>query len=192
MIGVKQKQNTKRYNKSGMTLIELLISVALLSTVIITVTEIFKISIDGQRKIVAAQNVQESLKYFFEVVSKEMRMAKVSEAGECGNTSGQSKVYFVSLDSQELYFKNYNDQCVVYSLATVDDINRFQIERGLDSGYITPESVNLTSIRFYVVDDLLASTQSRVSLHIDAEAVGEYLFHSLINLQTSITSRYYY
>lgn len=192
MIGVNSKQKKKKYNKPGMTLIELLISVALLSTVIITVTEIFKISIDGQRKIVAAQNVQESLKYFFEVVSKEMRMARVSSDGECGNISGQAKVYSVSLDNQTLYFKNYNGECVVYSLTVDDGINRFQIDRDLDSGYITPEVVNITGLRFYVTDDLLSSVQSRVTLHIDAEAVGEYLFHSLINLQTSITSRYYY
>jgi len=64
-------------NKSdrGFTLIEVIVSVALFSVIILGATQIFSLVIDSQRSAIATQNVKESLKYFLEVTAKEMRMA---------------------------------------------------------------------------------------------------------------------
>jgi len=67
MIGNKQP---------AFSLIEVVVSVALFSAVILSATGIFKMVIDSQRGAMAAQNVQESLKFFLEVTGKEIRMAR--------------------------------------------------------------------------------------------------------------------
>lgn len=71
MIGDSLRRNkliTK--NKKGFTLIEVMVSVTLFVVIMMAVTNIFKMVIDAQRNAIAAQNVQESLKYFLKSLAK--------------------------------------------------------------------------------------------------------------------------
>ena len=69
-------------NNTGVTLIELLVAVTLFSVIMLSATAIFKIMVEGQRNAIAAQNAQESMRYVFEVMAKEIRMAQKSN-DEC-------------------------------------------------------------------------------------------------------------
>src|SRR3989338_10006398 len=64
--------------EKGTSLIELLVAITLFSFMILAATQIFKMVIDGQRNAVSAQNVQENIRYAMEKISKEIRMAKIS------------------------------------------------------------------------------------------------------------------
>ena len=184
MIGINFKKNQK---KRGFSLIEVLVSVSLFVIIIMSATEIFKMVIEGQRDAIASQNVQESLKYFFEVIGKEMRMARRND-GSCVNVPiGQ--IFHVSNNGlgDVLYFKNFHEQCVAYQLATDNDTQRFRITRNVNTGFISPQKINIEALRF----SLDSTGQPTVTVSIKAWAVGENRFKSEMEIQTSITSRYY-
>ena len=167
-------------NKKGVTLLELIVAVAIFSVVVLSAMEIFQMVIEGQRSAIAAQNIQESMRYVFEVISKEMRMAQKSGAGVCISAN---KVFETDLNNNELRFINEKDVCVRYYLEN----NRLKIDRGSDSDFITPDEIKISDIYFKVVD----YAQSRVNIMMDIEAVGKAMHKQPIKMQTTISSRYY-
>ena len=179
-------------NKRGVSLIELIVSVGLFSVVMLSATEIFKTVVDGQRSAISAQNVQENIRYALEKISKEIRMAQIS------NTlclpAGVNKVFNTAAGSTELYFKNQYGDCVTYYL----DSNRLNINvaTGISAGtyYITPAKIEASNLKFFVEDDLIGafhSTQPYVTVVMDAKAVGLAIHEQKIKIQMTVSSRYY-
>lgn len=175
--------------KTGFTLVEVLISVSLFSLIILSATNIFKLVIDSQRGALAAQNVQESLKYFLEVTGKEIRMAQKDE-GTCANIP-DDQIFVISTNSfgDVLSFKNYYDQCVVYALAADGDNRRFQVTRNTEIDFISPEKIRIDALQFVLNQS--ADTQPVITVNLLAYALNERQFKSEMTLQTSIASRYY-
>ncbi|MFA6995618.1 MAG: prepilin-type N-terminal cleavage/methylation domain-containing protein [Patescibacteria group bacterium] len=188
---------------SGFTIIEVIVSVALFSVIILIATQIFLMVVDSQRSALATQNVQESLKYFLEVTAKEMRMAQKNNDPEniCLNVSEtvSENVFKVSLDSAGnniLNFKNYYGDCVTYSVApdlTTPTTQRFKIKRQTGSvtadDFISPAKINIDHL--YFILNAGPSAQPMVTINLQAHAVGQDKYKSTMTIQTSITSRYY-
>ncbi len=181
MIGVKEKK--------GFSLMEVMVSVLLFVVIIMSATEIFRLVIEGQRNAIASQNVQESLKYFFEVIGKEIRMAK-RDNGKCVDVP-DDKIFMLNAGANVLKFRNFYDECVAYYLETDGDNQRFKIERTKDgvlaSGFISPDKIRIESLDF-ALDE---TGQPLVTINIKAYALGENRFKSEMEIQTSISSRYY-
>lgn len=181
-------------NKYGVTLLELIVAVGFFSVITLSATGIFQMVINGQRSALAAQNVQESIRYAFEVMTKEIRGASLSN-GQCKTLispepTPQYKVYNTADDDSLLYFKNKNAECVAYYL----EANRIKIIRGGQANFITPSAVKIINIRFSVADDAIGgfhSLQPQVNLMLDAEVVGKDMHKQSMKIQTSISSRYY-
>lgn len=176
--------------RPGFSLTEVLISVALFVVIMITTTQIFDMVIRSQRSAIATQNVQESLKYFLEVTAKEMRMAQKDE-GICPNVA-DDQIFTLSYNpsGQVLYFKNYYKQCVAYYLSTDSDGHlRFTIDRDGDSGYISPSSIRVDNLGFYLTSG--TNYQPMVTITLHAYALSEAQRQSEMTIQTSVTSRYY-
>lgn len=173
--------NIKKNNR-GFTLMEMIVAIALFSAAMLSVTELFQMMVEGQRNSLAAQSVQESLRYTQEVISKEIRMAQKSGAAECSGIS--DKVY--ETNSDKLYFKNMDGKCVTYEL----DSGKFKITRGTDSGYITPANITIANLKFVVHNDVLI--QPFVTIKMDAEYnTNKEINKSKIKIQTTISSRHY-
>jgi len=169
----------------GFSLIEVMVSVTIFIVIMISTAQIFKLVTDGQRSALATQNVQESLKYFLEVISKEIRTARVSTANECEVPVGT--IFLV--DSGALVFRNYNQECVRYALNTDGSLQRFEIIRGAVKGFISPRKIYLDSLEFTVAQG--EYVQPTVTIRIDAWALSQGQSDSEINIQTSIASRHY-
>lgn len=179
---------------AGFTLVEVLVSTALFAVIVVSVTSLFKLSIDTQREAMAVQNTQESLKYFLEMTAKEIRMAQ-RDGGVCSNID-DDKVFAIydSRGNDELHFKNYYGQCVSYYIyADENGRNRFVVRRrnpetGQElTGYISPGTININQLSFV----LSTTIQPLVTISVRAQAVGGSGTSSEITLQTSISSRYY-
>lgn len=180
------------HNKVGFSLIEMLLAVSIFVIIILSATRIFQLVVQGQRQAIAAYQVQENLKYFFEVMSKEVRMATMDTAGDCYPTAAVDQLYTAETDN--LYFKNFAGQCVHYFIANDNGVNRFKIERDLSSGYITTSNININSLKFNIRSNVVSGAQAEqasVTVNLQAEAVAPELDKSQITLQTTITSRYY-
>jgi prepilin-type N-terminal cleavage/methylation domain-containing protein len=176
-----------RKNKKAFSLMEVIVSVAIFAFVILSTTEIFRLVINGQREAIASQNVQESLKYFFEVTAKEMRMAKKDE-GACPMVPDDS-IFAISNNGlgDVLYFKNFYNECVQYEIVADSGANRFQISRNVNSGFISPKEITMDGLDFQIDN----TGQPVVTLAIQAHALGDDMYASQMQIQTSITSRYY-
>ncbi len=173
-------------NKKGVTLLEMVVAVAIFSVAILSAMGIFNMAMDGQRSALAAQNLQESLRYSLEMMSKEIRMAQKASIGECPNGAG-GKVYETNIAADELYFKNIKDKCVKYFLNS----NRLKVNRAGDEDFLTPDEIKINKLSFHVIDDGVVLEQSRVTILIEAEAVGKEMHKQKMNIQTTISSRYY-
>ncbi|HZJ40830.1 MAG TPA: type II secretion system protein [Candidatus Saccharimonadales bacterium] len=190
MIGAKDYHKNKQ-QKRGFSLIEVLVSVSLFVIIILSATEIFRLVIQGQRDAIASQNVQESLKYFFEVIGKEMRMAKKNE-NVCPVIPAD-KIFLLETNSlgDILRFRNYYDECVYYYLELDNSKKRFKIARNtpgnLASGFISPAKIIIDTLDF-ALDE---TGQVAVTVNIKAWADGESRYKSEMDIQTTISSRYY-
>lgn len=185
MIKKEKKHKIKR-NKAGVTLIELLVSVTLFVILMLSTTEIFHMVLRHQRHSIATQNVQEGLKYFFEVASKEIRMAKrnPSSGDNCLNIV-PGKLFKVEEDNTKLHLRNYRDECVTYYLEN----GRFMIEREGVSVPLTPKAVNIDNIYFNAVEE--EDSQPYIIISVLAESFYSERDLTKIQLQTVVTSRYY-
>ncbi len=176
-------------SQPGFSLIEVLISTALFVIIITAAMNIFKIVIESQQSAIATQNVEESLKYFLEVTSKEIRMAKRNNS-PCPGV-GALDIYGKTTNAygDVLSFRNYHDECVTYSLQVADGIQRFSIIRGLSlpNYYITPAKINIDELRFVIG----STPQPTVTMDLLAHAIGRKDDDSLMRIQTTLSSRYY-
>lgn len=192
-IGVKTDCN--RRQAEGFSLIEVMVSVLIFVIIILSATQIFKMVIDGQRSAIASQNVQESLKYFLEVTAKEIRTAKKSE-GVCVAVPAD-QIFSTSTNAygEVLNFRNYYGECVEYKITQdASTTNRFFIRRTTAAGYssanyISPRKINIDKLHFTIRQS--SSTQPVVTINLTAHALEEAQFKSEMDIQTTISSRYY-
>ncbi len=171
-------------NQQGVTLLELLVSVGIFSVILLTTTQIFQMVISSQRLSVASQDMQESIRYTFEKMSKEIRMAGRDESLSCASAG---KIYKVSSDESEIFFVNYHGECVRYFLSGG------RLSRQENSGeaqYMTPASLNISSLKFRVTgDDSEEQALVSVSFEMVSDAPGVQMSPMLV--ETSISSRFY-
>lgn len=173
-------------------MIELMVAVMLFSVLILSATQIFKMVVDGQRSAISAQNVQENMRYAMEKMSKEIRMAQISNKG-C-DSAAINKVFNTADAGRELYFKNKNGDCLTYYLEN----SRFKIMVGAGAGaiadFITPAKVEVSNLKFYVDDDLIAAFHSKqpyVTMVMDVKAIGQAIHEQKMKIQMTVSSRYY-
>lgn len=176
-------------NKSGISLIEVVVSTAIFVVILLAMSGIFKMVIDAQRQAIASQNVQESLKYFFEVISKEIRMAK-KDGGGCPDIPVNTR-FAISSNSfgDILYLHNYHDECISYRLEQDGEVVRFMRVRNGDNAWLSPARVNISELKFFVHE--VNNEQAFVSINLDANYIGKAAAQSEMRVQTSISSRYY-
>lgn len=185
-------------NQKGTSLIELLVAIALFAVMIMSSTQIFKMVIDGQRNAVSAQNTQENMRYAMEKMSKEIRMAQISNE-DCENlfappAAAIYKVFNTTDSDTKIYFKNKDGRCLTYYLEN----SRLKIKSGIGGGalvnFVTPAKIAVSNLKFSVVDDLIGSfhsQQPRVTISMDVKAVGLVLHKQEMKLQMTVSSRYY-
>ena len=181
-------------DKKGFTLIEVIISTALFVVIITMAMNVFKLVIQSQQSAIATQNVEESLKYFLEVTSKEIRMAKRNTNGLCNLPIADVYKVETTANGDRLIFKNYHGQCVSYELAKMaDGTNRFMIVRnGQINYYITPAKINVDELHFIVNPPSgQLSFQPTVTMELVAHALGTDISKSTMRIQTTLSSRYY-
>ena len=184
-----------RKNKIGVTLLELMVAVSLFSVIMLSATQIFKMVIEGQRSAIASQNMQENIRYIFEAMSKEIRMATISNH-DCESilapAVATNKIFNITTNTEGniLYFKNKDGICTVYYLLNESII----IIRGSDTAAISPNEIKVSNLEFRVVDDLIGafhSIQPIVTMKMDIEAVGKEMHKQEMKMQTTVSSRYY-
>lgn len=178
-------------NEKGVSLLELIVAMTIFTVLILAATQIFKMVVNGQRGSISAQNTQENMRYAMEKMSKEIRMARISNSECYGLAINKIFNIFNTADGNtELYFKNKNGDCVIYYLEN----NRLKIAAGATADFITPVKISVSGLKFFVADDLINafhSQQPYVTMVMDIKAIGPALHKQEMKIQTTVSSRYY-
>lgn len=179
--------------ENGVSLLELIVSMAIFAVLILAATGIFKLALDGQRGALAARNAQENMRYAMEKMNKEIRMAQKSDA-ECF-LAGINKVFNTDNSDSELYFKNQYGDCLKYYLEN----NRLKIMASnggavIADDFITPAKLEISNLKFLAVDDLIGafpSVQPYITMKMDIKAGGQGMHKQKMKIQMTASSRYY-
>lgn len=172
-------------NKKGFTLLELIVAVGVFAIVALSATSIFQKVVEGQRRAIAAQNTQESVRYVLETIAKEIRNAMPNDDSRypvCASVGASDTFTIVS---GVLYFKNQYGNCVSYKL----DSGAFKISRaGAAFLPITPDNVQLSNLSFILKN----SGQKAVTVAMKIENnTSDARFKLPLEIQTTISNRYY-
>lgn len=179
-------RHIKKDNR-GITLLELVVATSLFTVTILMATQIFKMVIDGQRDAIASQNMQESMRYSFERIGKEMRMAKKSVVGDNCAELADNDIYYIN-PADELIFLDHHNDCIRYFL----DQDRLKRQRNSeDPLFITISKIKINNLDFFVFGNDLETDQLLLTMRIDAEIKTRGQFKHPMQIQTSISSRHY-
>ena len=170
----------------GFTLTELLVSVTLFTIIMLTSIQIFMIVLQAQRRAVAVNNVQESLKFSFEVTSKEIRTAIKDSDDQCPFIE-ENKIFKIE-NNNTLYLRNQYGQCVKYYLDEQE--GRFRVERENVSVPLSPSAIIIDDLKFRLTPKGI-NNQAYINFNVLAKSVSRDGEEVILRLQTSIASRYY-
>ncbi len=179
-------------NQNGTSLLELVVAVGIFVVLTLSVSNIYLSIANSQKKAIATQSIEESLRFAFEMMSKEIRMAQGNSVGSnCASTGPGYYKIFNNINnndattSEELYFKNKDGKCVIYKL----DSGQVFVERGGEGAYLTPDKVNINNLKF-IINDVRGGTvgdfQPSVTIMMEAEKENNH-----IRMQTTISAREY-
>jgi len=184
-----------RYTKlSGFTLVEAMVSVAIFAILMVSANDIFLSIVRSQRNTLSSKNAQEAVNYALEIMSKELRMAKVDN-GYCG---AAQKVYAVfdengqlveSGDGLTIKFRNYEDKCVVYELDNPS--GRLKVTRDGSWAYMTPANITISNLSFYIQHSDIQIGQPIITVRFILSYFNSETGQQTMQVQTSISSRSY-
>ena len=198
----KNSQQSLQECQSGITIIEMLISISLFVLTIVAVADIFTTVLSGQKNAIVARNIQENIRYAFDSMAKELRMARIEGVGSddlCDgwrlpeSTDPDQTTIDIDVSDYRIYdnddtengdgksvlkFRNYRNECVVYDLHD----ERLRIYRDGKRGYITPDEIKVSNLNFRVRENYGGSRfggvgagerkQAVVNIRMDIEALG--------------------
>jgi type II secretory pathway pseudopilin PulG len=165
-------------NEGGYSLIELLVSISVFVIIISVNSNIFISAIKGQEKAIATQNVSDSARYLMEVISKELRVARISSfvlvgADDLSFTSG----------AEHRLNKNIRFYLNAGSVMFDDDTTDANPAKPITSS----KNVIVSSLVFTINNQL---TQPKITAVIDVKSKGTSAKVSdSIILQTTISPR---
>lgn len=164
----------KNQNEKGVTLVELLIAVTVLSIAMAIASSMFANSMKEQQKIIAKQNVTDNSRYITEFMIKEIRMAKaIDPASKNGIFS-------------TITFTNSSGSAVTYSLSG----NTILRNGGSGDQPISSNEISVSALTFSV-NNWGSSVAPRVTIFIKTESLSSASQRAVAELQASTSPRIY-
>ncbi|MBU1102099.1 prepilin-type N-terminal cleavage/methylation domain-containing protein [Patescibacteria group bacterium] len=165
--------------RSGFTLLEILIAMAIFLIVIVVVAQIFSAGMGGVKRLFGRQNALDAARFVLESMSKEIRMSDVL-TGAGG-------------PSASINIKNSKDCYVTYAFSGTVVTREVTSGAGCTVGVLpvelTPDEVEITG-SFWI--NIAATEQARVTVTMNVKNKTTILTQQVqVNLQTTISSRQY-
>ena len=179
-----QASSFKFQDRSGFTLVEILVAVGIFSLVISVAVGIFVGGSGSQKKIVELSDTQREAGYLMETVSRELRMAIAIDPSQENN------------NTHEIEFTNYENILIKYCRADSSgacDNGGDYFAR--DGEIINSSSIKITNLIFYVTDNfdglvpLGDKKQPVITVAMKVKSTGKY--GTEFPLQNSIALRLY-
>lgn len=177
----------KNMNNKGFTLIEMMISVALFSILMVAVLGIFNYSVKAHEKILNSQEILNQTSYAMEYMSRSLRMAQKDIAGtDClGDVANAGKTY-INPVANSIKFINYGGDCQEFYL----DGNILKEKIGVDGVPLISSEFIVNSINFEISGDGDDNLQPRITIFLDIETnTADPDKHTQLKIQTSVSQR---
>jgi prepilin-type N-terminal cleavage/methylation domain-containing protein len=186
-------------NKTGFTLIEVLVSLVLFSLILVMVLGFFGYAIKSQKKALAAQEISDQISYVIEYMSRSMRMARKDTLGTCIAAGKNYENTTPMAGYSCVRFLSYNDKCQEFCFDSNNEqlIRRKSVNNG--SGGLNGTEVDLTSSKLkinsakfnLIGDEVVNNTiQPRVTIFMDAEKQNTNpAFNATVKIQSTISQR---
>ena len=176
--------------KKGMSLIELMVAITLLTIVISAAISLSVSLIHQERRSLATQNIMDNSSYFLEYGGRFIRMAQEDD-GSCITTAGLN--YENGADATSIRFLDYEDHCHEFLLADGQIKERVSSDNtsgslgSLESAVaITSPKATVSSLSFAINGDD-ASHQPRVTIKF---AIQNNAFQEAsMDVETTISQR---
>lgn len=181
------------HSNKGFTLIELMIAVSLFTVVMVVSTTMFLRSIDTQARSVKAKSLQEGMNYALSIMANEATNA-IQDPTSCDPGFSQCIVgtdFFCAISSNtKLRFRNSNSDCVLYELENDSNgVSRLKITRKDKTGYLTPEDISISSLKFYAANDNDTTYPiGKVTIELYGQAVNREKNPDTLRLQTTVAT----
>lgn len=182
-----------RKNVLGISLLEVIVATSIFALILLAAMGIFEKVLQAQQNTIASQNIQESLRYSLEMMSKELRSAqRATSTNPCGTTylPVDQLYHFDNPGTGKLYFINKYGLCSAYYLLN----GRLMVDRGAsNSAAITASNVIISNLNFIVNNgtNMPGDDQARITLSFSVAAKGKKENKNFTTIQTTISSRYY-
>jgi len=169
--------------KKGFTLIEMVVSVALFTVVVVVSTGALMTIIDANRKARSLQTVMDNLNFAMESMSRNLR---TGYSYECGGTSGNCPN-----GKDSIVFTDQNGDSVEYEFSESSDLGSITISKnGAMAKSITSPEVDIDSLLFYVTGlDVGDNRQPLLTISISGTAGSDESTKTTFSIQTTISQR---
>ena len=190
MIGIPRRKKENR--QAGFTLMELLVAISVFSMVVVMVAGLITRLIFIERRDIGEQALEEDIRFFLEVFSREARLSYASDFA-LADTTGRS-----------ILMRNQNGNCVSYRLsdetgvierAETTHIGSSCTEASFSGRFstLTSARVHFDTLRFDIPDDVYNVGDNRldrqgfITIIIKAHATNRVT--PPLELQTTVASR---
>jgi prepilin-type N-terminal cleavage/methylation domain-containing protein len=166
-------------NNSGFSLLEVLISILIMSLIVIIVVEVFIKVREIQNRTFLAQNLQEGLWSAFNSINYELKNAEKNSDDSCGTCSGKYFCY----DEGSGYFYYLDDTvCSIYKMGNDSEgVSRLILTKNSIDYYLTPDNIKINALDF-----VMNNSSTAITINLQAETIGLDRYKKSINLQTSV------
>lgn len=173
----------KKINKKGFTLIEVLVSVALLSTIILGINRIYFGILQNQKSMIRESYVYSDMEYFLRIASNTIRSAQKSDGFLC--SIPQDNFFLLEDDDHKITFIQ-DGSCVSFYLSEENGFGGigFYKESIPSDQIITSSQTNISNLLF-AVEDNISSGQPLVTILIKASPVSN--LDKYVYSQTSVS-----
>ncbi len=175
----------KNIKKTGFTLIEILVSISLLSIIIISISGIYFNISNNQKELSAESFVHSDLEYFLRIFSNNVRWAEISDGNKCGIAQN---AFFTFTSENNLTFIKDNE-CLTFSFVQNSNIGGVTFNKPdfSEPQLLTSSHTNISNLRF-AVEDNISLGQPIVTIYVKANPVSNATHY--IESQTSISINY--
>lgn len=176
--------------QAGFSLIELIVVLAIFSTVITVVVGSFLVMLQSQRAVLAEKDVAENARFALEYMSRQMRVVNRYDGG-AGQPVGCVPIdtSFDTPGESEIFFLSQSDECLHFFVQ--NGVLKFENDLGIQD-LTSPSEVFVEAISFAATGETeIDSLQPRVTIAITARGAGdsEWANSARATIQTTVSVR---
>lgn len=197
MLSMKKSKSCKQNLKSGFTLVEMMVSVAIFAIVMTIALGSLLAMSESDRRAQTLKSVINNLNFALDSMSRAIRtgqgyhcdaaMTPLSDPRDCASTPATSFAFQPAGGSTVYYCLGV----VSPSVACNPSGTYILRSNGFSLAPITAAEVRITALRFYVTGATATGIQPKVTILISGVVTVSGTQNSPFNLQTSVTQRLY-